>query len=810
MLGKRVRLQPYSIPGIFRESSWDRLPILRCVFAHIAAKYETLDSMTPQGGEELTPDLLAAAVAASANGIVITDAAGAILWANPAFTRMTGYPLAEVKGRNPSILKSGLHDRAFYQELWSTITSGRSWHGELVNRRKDGSLYTEEMTITPVMCAEGQVANYIAIKQDVTRRRQAEEEFQKVRERLELALEAANEALWDWDVPSGRCYFSPRYYTMLGYEPGEFPAHYQSWEELLHPDDRQSAGEEVQRFLDRHEGFAIEFRLRTKTGEYRSLLCRGRVVEADETGRPVRMVGTNSDITERNKLAEQVRHAQRMEAVGVLAGGIAHDFNNLLTVINGHCSLLLESAAETSPLAAPLAEIRDAGERAAGLTRQLLAFSRRQVLRPTVVNLNSIIQRLGTMLRRMVREDIRITTTLEPALGSVLADEGQLEQVVMNLVVNSRDALPGGGEITIETGNFYADASYAQAHPDVSPGAYVMLAISDTGTGMDEETRSHLFEPFFTTKPVHKGTGLGLSTVYGIVHQSGGWIWVYSEPGKGSTFKVYLPRTEQSAEPSEQQASARQVPRAGTETVLIVEDEPALLKLAANSLKKHGYSVLTASRGPAALEIAAQHPGPIHLLLTDVIMPEMNGRELSDALTRTRPGMRVLFMSGYTDDVISTSGVLDRDVAYLQKPFSPNELARRVREVLSRKVPARVLVVDDDAAVRRFLHRALETAGYEVEEAADGRQAVDKVRGGRPSIVVLDLVMPEQEGIETIRILHEEFPELPILAISGAFGGSYLPLAKPMGAQSVMMKPIEPEALVREIRRLIMATDAHG
>ena len=635
--------------------------------------------MTDRGGDQLTPDLLAAAVAASANGIVITDAAGSIVWANPAFTRMTGYSLAEAKGKNPKILKSGRHEESFYRDLWSTISSGIPWRGEVTNRRKDGSLYTEEMTITPVAGADGRITNYIAIKQD---------------------------------------------------------------------------------------------------------------------------------ITERNRLADHVRHSQRLEAVGVLAGGVAHDFNNLLTVINGHCSLLLETLPETSPITASLIDIREAGERAAALTRQLLAFSRRQVLRPTLVDVNAAVKRLGSMLRRIVREDIRLVITLEPALAPVLADEGQLDQVVMNLVVNARDAISAGGQITIETASFYADETYAQAHPDTRAGDYVVIAISDTGVGMDEATKSRLFEPFFTTKPVHKGTGLGLSTVYGIVRQSGGWIWVYSEPGKGSTFKVYLPR----AEPRSSDAQLELVQpdlQKGTETVLLVEDEPALLKLAASSLENCGYTILKASNGPAAIEIAAKHPGPIHLLLTDVIMPGMNGRELSNCLAPVRPEMRVLYMSGYTDDVIGSAGTLDSHVAYLQKPFSPNDLARRVREVLSAKSSVKVLVVDDDAAVRRFLHRALEAAGFDVREAVDGRQAVAAVRSDRFSAIVLDLVMPEQEGIETIRILRSDFPAIPILAISGAYGGTYLPLAKPLGAHSVMMKPIEPDALVREIRKLISATDAH-
>ncbi len=391
------------------------------------------------------------------------------------------------------------------------------------------------------------------------------------------------------------------------------------------------------------------------------------------------------DVTEQRRLQQQLVQSQKMEAVGRLAGGIAHDFNNLLTVITSYCDLLLEDLARDDPKREDVEQVRKAADGATALTRQLLAFSRQQVLAPKVVSMSAVVSGVEKMLRRVIGEDVDLAARLDPDVGSVKADVGQLEQVLMNLAVNARDAMPAGGKLTIETANAEHDPDYAREHEAAAVRRFVMLAVSDTGIGMDEATKARIFEPFFTTKEPGKGTGLGLATVYGIVQQSGGFIWVYSEPGRGTTFKIYLPRVDAPAEGGAAAASG-DLPR-GTETVLIVEDAAAVRAVMRHVLERQGYAVLEASNGAAALERVAGHPAPIHLLLTDVIMPGLSGRQLADRLAALRPDTRVLYASGYTDDAVVRHGVLESGIAYLQKPFTTESLARKVREVLDGPTP---------------------------------------------------------------------------------------------------------------------------
>lgn len=484
--------------------------------------------------------------------VIVTDLQGNIDYVNRRFTEITGYEAVEVHGKNPRILKSGLTPPEIYRELWSTIVAGGKWSGVVQNRRKDGRLYWESATISPIRDAAGTVTHFVEIAQDVTEQ---------------------------------------------------------------------------------------------------------RLLEA------------------------QYRQAQKMEAVGRLAGGVAHDFNNLLSVITSCTELVLEDIGASDPRREDLEEVRKAAVQAASLTRQLLAFSRQQVLQPRVLDLNEVVGGAEKMLRRLIGEDVALTTVLGPELGAVKADQGQLEQVIMNLAVNARDAMPNGGKLTIATSATHLGADYSNDHPSVTPGDYVLLAISDTGVGMDANTQRRIFEPFFTTKEQGKGTGLGLATVYGIVKQSGGFIWVYSELGQGTTFKIYLPRI---AAPvgGEPEPVATVESLRGTETVLIAEDSEAVRRVAKEVLERHGYSVLEAPNGKAALELATWHSAPIQLLLTDVVMPEMSGRELADRLTELRHDVRVLYFSGYTDDAIVRHGVLEAGIAYLEKPFTPDQLARKVREVL--------------------------------------------------------------------------------------------------------------------------------
>ena len=387
------------------------------------------------------------------------------------------------------------------------------------------------------------------------------------------------------------------------------------------------------------------------------------------------------DVSEQRRLQQQLVQSQKMEAVGRLAGGIAHDFNNLLTVITSYCDLLLEDLGGDDPKREDVEQVRKAADGAAALTRQLLAFSRQQVIAPRVVNLSAVVAGVEKMLRRVIGEDVDLVTVLDPGVGSVRADIGQLEQVLMNLAVNARDAMPTGGKLTIETANVAHDPHYARERAAAPVSRFVMLAVSDTGVGMDEATKARIFEPFFTTKEPGKGTGLGLATVYGIVQQAGGFIWVYSEPGRGTTFKIYLPRVDAAAEDAGASTAPADLPR-GTETVLVAEDEAAVRAVTREVLERQGYVVLEAPHGAAALDIAAQHRGPIQLLVTDVVMPGLSGRQLADQLAQLRPSMKVLYVSGYGENAVVHHGILEPGVAYLQKPFTPETLARRVRDAL--------------------------------------------------------------------------------------------------------------------------------
>ena len=505
-------------------------------------------------------------------------------------------------------------------------------------------------------------------------RKRTEEQLLENERRYRLLFQANPEAMWVYDCETLRFLaVNAAAVARYGYSEQEFLA-------MTVRDIRPAS--ELPRF---------EETLRGQDGGtfsgYRHRRKDGALIDVDIEAQPLTFAGRSArlvlarDVTARRQLEEQLRQAQKMEAVGQLAGGIAHDFNNLLTAILGCTQLLLHATPPEDQRREDVEEIKNAGLRAAELTRQLLAFSRRQVLAPKVLDVNAIVANMDKMLRRLLGEDVALVTHLAADLGPVSADPGQLEQVLLNLAVNARDAMPQGGRLTIETANVLLTEEYAERHHRLPPGPYVLLAVSDTGVGMDEITQKHLFEPFFTTKEVGKGTGLGLATVYGIVKQSGGYIWVYSEPGRGTTLKVYLPRVPGAAEPLPVAVESPEL-RRGTETVLLVEDAAPVRSLARKGLESYGYQVLEAADGPAALELSARHPRGIDILVTDVVMPGMSGRELAERLAPARPGMRVLYTSGYTDDAMVHQGVLRSGVAFLQKPFVPETLARKVREVL--------------------------------------------------------------------------------------------------------------------------------
>ncbi|HEX8845149.1 MAG TPA: PAS domain S-box protein [Pyrinomonadaceae bacterium] len=519
------------------------------------------------------------------------------------------------------------------------------------------------------------------IARDITERKRVERELHRSEERYRDLVENAHDLIYSHDLAGNYTSINKAVERVTGYTREE--ALKLNVSQLVAPEDSEKVRRMIARKLEGEPVTSYEIEVVAKGGGRVKVEVNSSLILQD--GIPVGVQGIARDVTERKELEGQLRQAQKMEAAGKLAGGVAHDFNNLLTVINGYSNLTLRRLTAEDPLRLNVEEIRKAGERAAGLTRQLLAFSRKQVLQPKVIDLNGVVREVEKMLRRLIGEDIELRAALGPGLGRVKADPGQIEQVLMNLAVNARDAMPRGGKLTIGTENVYLDEEYAAHHAAVAPGHHVMLAVSDTGSGMDEETRARIFEPFFTTKEAGKGTGLGLSTVYGIVKQSGGHIWVYSEVGRGTTFKIYLPRVGEDAQ------EYRQTPEPaerfwGAETILLAEDDEMVRTMTHVILTERGYRVLAAANGTAALSVCEQAEGPIHLLLTDVVMPGMSGRELADRLARLRPEMKVLFMSGYTDDAIVHHGVLDEGVNFIQKPFTPDALARKVREVLGSTV----------------------------------------------------------------------------------------------------------------------------
>ncbi|MGP8243158.1 MAG: response regulator [Bryobacteraceae bacterium] len=636
---------------------------------------------------------------------------------------------------------------------------------------------------------------------------------QAAREATGKYLRIANcipDTLWSIDLSGRFTYVSPGVERTFGWTPEECMD--LNYRDFVGPEEAVKIGLILEEELKKAAAPQCDRNL-VRTFERELLRKDGTTLWAEvnasftwsEDGTPIGCTGVTRDITERKqaetereKLRLQLAHAQKMESIGRLAGGIAHDFNNLLTVITGYANLGLARLRTGDPLRDQMDEIRKAGERAAGLTRQLLAFSRKQLLQPRILSLNSVVGDMQSFLQRLLGEDVEVLFSPCTQDLTVCADPHQLEQVIMNLVVNSKDAMPGGGRLLIETSLVERDESYARLHPEARPGRYALLAVSDTGVGMDEVTRQRIFEPFFTTKEAGKGTGLGLSMVQGIVAQSGGHINVYSELGQGTTFKIYLPRLTEAATDVEKPAAPAEL--RGKETILVVEDQEEVRRLAVAALEAYGYRVIEAPDAEAALMICEKESVRIHLVLTDVVMPQMNGRKLVDRLAKVRPGIKALFMSGYTDNAILHHGVLGGGTEFIEKPFAPEELAGKIRAVLGPPAPRpRILVADDEAGVRGFVRAVLEQGGYEVIEAADGRQALQGVRAGQVAVVITDLAMPEQEGLETIQALRREAPGAGIIAISGAFGGQFLKTAQLLGADAVLSKPVNPELLLAKV-----------
>jgi PAS domain S-box-containing protein len=591
-----------------------------------------------------------------------------ILEVNPAFEALTGLSRAAVVGRTAREVLPDL------EVHWIEACGQAALTGKAVRFESYSPALGKRFEIVAFLPREGQFA---VLFSDVTERRRIEEALRNQRDLTKNLVEASPAFFVAIDGDGKVILMNPAMLTALGYSAEEVKG--KDYLSTFVPEaERRSVADRFQRLrasTDTGEGDNLVL---TKDGAELLVEWRGRGV-FDGAGRFEYLFGLGVDVTERRLLEEQFRQAQKMEAVGRLAGGVAHDFNNLLTAILGYCDLALLRIDPADPLRRDVEEIRKAGERAAGLTRQLLAFSRRQVLQPRLVDLNEVVADVQKMLARLVGEDVEIEVRSEPGLGLVRADPGQLQQVIVNLAVNARDAMPEGGRLTLETANVDVDEAHAALH-GVRPGPHVVLSVSDTGHGLDDETREHLFEPFFTTKEPGKGTGLGLATVHGIVTQSGGHIEVLSRPGHGATFLIFLPRAEA---PPRAETVCQPIARArgGTETVLVVEDSDEVRRLACEILTKQGYRVLAASGGEAAVEVSRKD-GPIHLLLTDVVMPGMSGRSLAERLCACSPRMKVLFMSGYADRAFGDQGGAAPGFALLQKPFHPEDLVRRVRTVL--------------------------------------------------------------------------------------------------------------------------------
>jgi two-component system cell cycle sensor histidine kinase/response regulator CckA len=527
---------------------------------------------------------------------------------------------------------------------------------------------------------EGLVIGSFSSGTDITERHDAVEALRTAEERMRFALEAASVGIWDMDYITGVLEWSETLEAQYGLKPGTFGGSYQGFAERVHPDDREHLFETLANAAKSGADFTVQHRSIWPDGTVRWLCGAGRIL-LGEAGEPVRGVGISQDVTERRTLEEQYQQAQKMEAIGQLAGGVAHDFNNLVTVILGFSELLLADLGPDDPRRADIAGIHKAGTRAAGLTRQLLAFSRKQIIEPTLLDLNVVMADMRAMLGRLIEEDVKVVLSLGPGPTFVIADRGQVEQIVMNLAVNARDAMPGGGTLTIETAHAELDERYASTHPSVKPGSHVVVKVTDTGTGMTPQVQARLFEPFFTTKEPGRGTGLGLATVHGIVGRSGGSVDVDSEVGKGTTFTVYFPRAD--AAPIVVDAAPAARPRAATQTVLVVDDEKELREVARRLLQRQGYTVLVAANADEALRLF-EHGGSIEVLLTDVVMPGASGPELTRQLVERHPALKVIYMTGYTEDAIVKHGVLNPGIALLHKPFTSETLGRKVREALDR------------------------------------------------------------------------------------------------------------------------------
>ncbi len=609
--------------------------------------------------------------------ITVLTTEGVILEANGRWADILGVPAASLVGRHVRELVAPGHGDRIADEFRRSVARGAGVDHAVPLRRADGGTVFMDFS-NRVVAVDGR-STVLSIGHDVTGRVAAAEKLAAAERQYRQVVERIPDVIWSCTLDGAITFVTANVEAITGFTAEEICAEgLEARMERVHPDDREALARAFRLCTEEGRPFDTEYRWRHKDGRW--VWLRMRATGTCERDGVRYADGLVSDVSERRQLEESLRQAQKMEALGALTGGVAHDFNNILASILANSHFLMEALDERDPRRADADEIRVAAERAATLVKQLLAFSRRQVMKLTRVDLNGVVSGLEPMLRRLIGEDVEFTVVPGRAVGSVQVDVGQVEQVIMNLVVNARDAMPSGGRLTVETAGVELGEDYAATHHGAAPGRYAMIAVTDTGTGMDAETKQHIFEPFFTTKEVGRGTGLGLSTCYGIVNQSGGHIWVYSEPGQGTVFKIYLPRVDgrsaESGRPPEH-ADLR-----GTETVLLIEDDERVRGSVRRMLEPRGYRLLVASDGAEAVALAGAHGGSIDLVLSDVVMPGANGPEAVERVRVLAGPVRALFMSGYTDHAVFRSGALEDGMNFIQKPFAPEALARKVREVL--------------------------------------------------------------------------------------------------------------------------------
>jgi len=644
--------------------------------------------------------LLSVILECAGEAIVLTDGSGIIQYVNPAFEEQTGYRLEEVLGKRPSILKSGQHDENFYRRLWQTLMDGKIWRGRIVNRRKDGALYTADETISPVRDVHGKNRHFISIERDVTEQLQAENSLRESERRYRLLAENTADIILTIAYDLTISFASPSLQRVSGIPPERV---------LQCPLDHLFGAASSRRLAStietllvcEEQGVSSETHAVTLDAELLTSGCTPLWTEAalscmrDEHGNCTGVLAVLRETTERRRLEEELRQSQKMEAVGQLAGGVAHDFNNILTAIQGYTELLSESDTISEHDREMVGEVGDAANRATGLTRQLLAFGRKQELQPEHVDVNHAVVQMSGMLRRLLGELIELETHLGADLPIVYMDKVQLEQVLLNLAVNARDAMPEGGGLTIASSLRAIPAHIRAGEAEASPGRYVVLSVSDTGVGMDEETKARIFEPFFTTKRLGHGTGLGLSTIYGIIKQSGGHICVESTLGKGTRFEVYFPAAMGGAVPTPIEGP-RERPGEGNETLLFIEDDDALRTVLERSLRAKGYRVIAASNCIEAMSCAERHGSIVDLIVCDVILPRMQAPELIGILREYIPNAPVIYISGYTGGALDQLREDGTPYAFLQKPFSNNDLCTTIRELLAQSpVEAGTLKAND-------------------------------------------------------------------------------------------------------------------